>query len=73
MAVLGIGGLGKLTSQGSSVLVMAIVGGAIIPVIQGALADAIGIHTAFIIPAVCYLYVIFYGLVGSRHSLPAEA
>lgn len=65
---LGIDGLGKLTSQGSSVLIMAIVGGAVIPVAQGALADTYGIQTAFILPAVCYLYIVFYGFVGSRHS-----
>ncbi len=64
---LGIDGLGKLTSQGSSVLIMAIVGGAIIPVAQGALADTIGIHTAFILPAICYLYIVYYGFVGSKH------
>ena len=69
---LGVDGLGKLTSQGSSLLVMAIVGGAIIPVIQGAFADAIGIHTAFIIPAICYLYVVFYGLKGSNIILPRK-
>ncbi len=69
---LGVDGLGKATSQGSSLLVMAIVGGAIIPVIQGAFADAIGIHTAFIIPAICYLYVVFYGLKGSKHDLAPE-
>ncbi len=65
---LGIDGLGKLTSQGSSILIMAIVGGALIPLAQGALADSYGIHTAFIIPAVCYLYIVFYGFVGSRHA-----
>ncbi|MCK9409155.1 MAG: sugar MFS transporter [Bacteroidetes bacterium] len=65
---LGIDSLGKLTSQGSSVLIMAIVGGAIIPLGQGALADTVGIQTAFIIPAVCYLYIVFYGFIGSRHS-----
>jgi FHS family L-fucose permease-like MFS transporter len=65
---LGIDGLGKLTSQGSSVLIMAIVGGAIIPLAQGAMADAIGIHTAFILPAICYLYIVFYGFIGSRHA-----
>jgi FHS family L-fucose permease-like MFS transporter len=47
-------------------LVMAIVGGAILPVLQGALADRIGIHHAFIIPAVCYLYILYYALRGSR-------
>ena len=46
--------------------VMAIVGGAILPVLQGALADRIGIHHAFIIPAVCYLYILYYALRGSR-------
>jgi hypothetical protein len=61
-------GLGKLTGQGSGILVMAIVGGAIIPIAQGALADRIGIHLAFILPAVCYLYIVYYGLRGSRHA-----
>jgi FHS family L-fucose permease-like MFS transporter len=65
---LGIDGLGKLTGQGSGILVMAIVGGAIIPIAQGALADRIGIHLAFILPAVCYLYIVYYGLRGSRHA-----
>ncbi len=65
---LGIDGLGKLTSQGSSILIMAIVGGAIIPVAQGALADNFGIQHAFILPAVCYLYIVYYGFIGSKHS-----
>ena len=65
---LGIDGLGKLTSQGSSILIMAIVGGAIIPVAQGALADNFGIQHAFILPAICYLYIVYYGFIGSRHS-----
>jgi len=64
---LAIDGLGKLTGKGSGVLVMAIVGGAILPVTQGALADRIGIHLAFLMPAVCYLYIVYYGLYGSRH------
>jgi FHS family L-fucose permease-like MFS transporter len=64
---LGIDGLGKLTGRGSGILVMAIVGGAIIPIAQGALADRIGIHHAFILPALCYLYIVYYGLRGSHH------
>ena len=63
---LGIAKLGPLTGDGSGILIMAIVGGAIMPVLQGALADRIGIHHAFIIPAVCYLYILFYALRGSR-------
>jgi FHS family L-fucose permease-like MFS transporter len=63
---LAINGLGTLTGKGSGVLVAAIVGGAIIPEIQGLLADRIGIHHAFLIPAVCYLYIVFYGIRGSK-------
>jgi FHS family L-fucose permease-like MFS transporter len=63
---LGIAGLGALTGEGSGLLVAAIVGGAIIPVAEGALADRIGIHHAFILPALCYLYIAFYGFNGSR-------
>ncbi len=63
---LGIAGLGPLTGRGSGLLVAAIVGGAIIPVIEGSLADHIGIHHAFILPAICYLYIAYYGFKGSR-------
>jgi MFS transporter, FHS family, L-fucose permease len=59
---LAIEGLGKHTSQGSGILCMAIVGGAIIPVAQGALADHIGIHYGFIVAALCYVYIAWYGL-----------
>jgi FHS family L-fucose permease-like MFS transporter len=63
---LGIEQLGPLTGKGSGLLIMAIVGGAILPVLQGALADSIGIHTAFVMPAICYLYIVYYGFIGSR-------
>src|ERR1035438_1831156 len=63
---LGIEQLGPLTGKGSGLLIMAIVGGAILPMLQGALADSIGIHTAFVMPAVCYLYIVYYGFIGSR-------
>jgi len=63
---LGIDGLGDETSRGSGVLVMAIVGGAIIPLIMGALADTIGIHLAFLITLICYAYIAYYGLVGYK-------
>src|SRR6202035_3557009 len=65
---LGIEGLGPLTGKGSGLLVMAIVGGAIIPLAEGALADRIGIHHAFILPALCYIYIAFYGFKGSVHK-----
>src|SRR6202521_2282528 len=67
---LAIEGLGPLTGDGSGLLVAAIVGGAIIPEIQGVLADRFGIHHAIFIPVLCYLYIMFYGFVGSRRKSP---
>jgi FHS family L-fucose permease-like MFS transporter len=63
---LGVAELGPLTGNGSGVLNMAIVGGAILPVFQGVIADSVGIHHAFIIPVICYLYIVFYALSGSK-------
>jgi FHS family L-fucose permease-like MFS transporter len=63
---MGVAELGPLTSSGSGLLSMAIVGGAILPVIQGVIADHVGIHHAFILPVLCYLYIMFYGLSGSK-------
>ena len=68
---LGIAELGPLTGDGSGLLIMAIVGGAIIPVIQGALADRMGIHHAFILPVICYLYIVYYAFRGSRPIVTA--
>lgn len=62
---LGIAKLGPRTGDGSGLLIMAIVGGAIIPVVQGAIADRIGIHHAFVLPVICYLYIAYYALRGS--------
>ena len=62
---MGVAELGPLTGSGSGLMNMAIVGGAIIPVIQGALADSVGIHHAFLLPVVCYLYILFFALRGS--------
>jgi FHS family L-fucose permease-like MFS transporter len=63
---LGVAELGPLTGNGSGILNMAIVGGAILPVIQGAIADHVGIHHAFVLPVICYLFILFYGLSGSK-------
>ena len=70
---LGIAEMGPLTGEASGLLVIAIVGGAIIPEIQGVLADHIGIHHAFIIPVICYLYIAYYGWKGWRVILPKSA
>ena len=63
---LGIAGLGPLTSKGSGLIMTAVVGGAIIPWLIGALADMVGIQHAFILPMLCYLYIAWYGVVGSK-------
>jgi len=63
---LAVTGLGRYTSNGSGVLCAAIVGGAIVPVLQGVLADAVSLQLSFIIPVLCYAYICFYGLKGSQ-------
>ncbi len=65
---LGVAGLGKHTGQGSGILCMAIVGGALIPLLQGFLADSIGIQKAFFIPVICYLYIVYYGMKGHKQA-----
>ena len=63
---LAIRDLGKHTSQGSSLLVMMILGGAIIPLIQGAVADAVSVHMSFFVPIFSYIYLAFYGKEGYK-------
>jgi FHS family L-fucose permease-like MFS transporter len=55
-------GLGKFTGQGSGILCMAIVGGAVVPFVQGILADTIGLQISFLVPAACYLFIMYYGV-----------
>ncbi len=62
---LAIKDLGKYTSQGSSLLIMAILGGALIPLLQGVIADAMGgYHYSFFIPIFSYIYLAYYGWKG---------
>jgi FHS family L-fucose permease-like MFS transporter len=63
---LGIKDLGPLTKKASSFLVMAIVGGAIIPVIMGHIADVSTMALGFIVPLVCFAFIVFYGISGYR-------
>jgi FHS family L-fucose permease-like MFS transporter len=63
---LGVAELGPLTGNGSGLLNMAIVGGAVLPVIQGVIADQFGLHHAFVLPVICYLYILFYALSGYK-------
>jgi FHS family L-fucose permease-like MFS transporter len=63
---LALSGLEKHTSQGAGILCLAIVGGAILPVLQGVLADSFSVQLAFILPLFCYVYIVFYGVSGSK-------
>ena len=67
---LAIAGLGPMTSKGSGLVMTAVVGGAVVPYLLGALADKVGIQHAFVLPVICYLYIAYYGLWGSK---PARA
>lgn len=60
---LSIAGLGKYTTQGSAFLIMMILGGAIIPPIQGKLADIIGIHQSFLVAAICFAYLALFAFI----------
>ena len=68
---LGIEGLGALTSKGSSLIVAAIVGGALVPELQAVIADHIGLHHAFFIPVICYVYIALFGFSRRSAAVPA--
>ncbi len=70
---LGIAGLGPLTSKGSGLIMTAVVGGAVVPLLLGAAADKIGIQHAFFIPMICYLFIAYYGLWGSKPTRTVTA
>jgi len=70
---LGIAGLGPMTSKGSGLIMTAVVGGAVIPPLLGALADKVGIQHAFVLPVLCYLYIAWYGLWGSKPTRTVTA
>ncbi len=66
---LAIDDLGPHTSQASGILCMAIVGGAVLPFIMGMLADHFGVHHAFVLPMLGYLYILFYGVKGYQKNI----
>lgn len=70
---LGIQDLGPLTSKGSSLMIAAILGGAVVPELQGRLADHIGLQPAFIIPALCYVYIAAFGIFAIRRRPGSDA
>lgn len=63
---LALQGLGKHTSQASGILCLAIVGGAIVPLAQGMLADNIGVQLSYLLPIICYVFIAYYGISGSK-------
>ncbi|MDO7886758.1 sugar MFS transporter [Hymenobacter cheonanensis] len=65
---LAVAGLGRHTEQASGLLCTAIVGGAVVPVLFGAIADGPGLRWAFVLPVLCYAYIGWYGLRGSRQE-----
>jgi FHS family L-fucose permease-like MFS transporter len=70
---LGVKGLGKLTSQGSGILVMMVVGGAVVPEIQGLLADKFGYQLSFLVVLLCYAYLIYFAVSGYKIRQPRFA
>ncbi len=66
---LAIQGLKEHTSQGSGLLCLAIVGGAVLPLLQGVLADTIGLQMSFVLPIFCFAFIAYYGLIGSKPQL----
>lgn len=63
---LAITGLGKYTAQGSAFLVMMILGGGIIPPLQGKLSDIIGIHSSYVIPVLCFVYITIFAYLAKK-------
>ena len=65
---LSLQGLGRFTSQGSGLLITMVVGGAVIPEIQGFLADAFGYQRSFVVVLLCYAYIFYFAVRGHRNS-----
>ena len=63
---LGTKGLGKFTGAASGIISTAIVGGALVPVLQGFVIDHVGLMISYVIPAVCYVYIVFFATQGYK-------
>jgi FHS family L-fucose permease-like MFS transporter len=70
---LSLKGLGRFTSQGSGILVMMVVGGAVIPELQGLMADRFGYQHSFAIVLACYAYLVYFAVRGYRVRQPRFA
>ena len=70
---LGVKNLGGYTKLGSALLVMSIIGGAIVPAVMGYISDASSIQKAFVVPLICYAYVLHFALRGYKPAVPTVA
>jgi len=70
---LGVKNLGIYTKLGSALLVMSIIGGAIVPAVMGYISDASSIQKAFVVPLICYSYVLYFAVRGYQPAVPNEA
>ena len=70
---LAVAGMGDKTPQASGIICLAIVGGAIVPLTTGVVADHVGLSLALLVPAGCYIWIAFYGLFTARHKVPDGA
>jgi len=69
---LAVEGMGDRTPQASGIICLAIVGGAIVPLTTGVVADHAGLNHALLVPAVCYIWIAFYGLFTARNTVRPE-
>lgn len=67
---LAVEGMGERTPQASGIICLAIVGGAVVPLTTGVVADQVGLNLALLVPAACYIWIAFYGLFTARNKVP---
>jgi FHS family L-fucose permease-like MFS transporter len=65
--------MGERTPQASGIICLAIVGGAVVPLITGVVADSVGLTLALLVPAACYIWIAFYGILTARNKVLHEA
>ena len=70
---LAVEGMGERTPQASGIICLAIVGGAVVPLITGAVADHVGLSLALLVPAACYIWIAFYGIFTARNKVADDA